>query len=105
VEGSVKAAFCIFIILAIQGLATGEGAEHLTEIFIYAAWEYPARSWVPVSCDGTLVAKVKPGRFFAINVGPGKHMLTQNDGIPLVVTTHPGQQMFVHHDMKGGPRC
>jgi hypothetical protein len=91
----VKAAFCIFI-LAIQGFATGGGAEHLTEIFIYASWEYPARPWVPVSCDGTLVAKVKPGRFFAINVGPGKHMLTQNDGIPLVVNAHPGQQMFVH---------
>jgi hypothetical protein len=98
VEGSVKAAFCIFIIIiiiAIQGLATGEGAEHLAEIFIYASWEYPTGSWVPVSCDGTLVAKVKRGRFFAINVGPGKHMLTQNEGIPLVVNAHPGQQIFV----------
>jgi hypothetical protein len=96
VEGSVKAAFCILIIVASQGLATGEGAEHLTEIFIYASWEYPTRSWVPVSCDGTLVAKVKRGRFFAINVGPGKHMLAQNDGIPLVVNAHAGQQLFVH---------
>jgi hypothetical protein len=95
---ALKAAFCIFIIiiLGIRGLATGEGTEHLTEIFVYASWEYPARSWVPVSCDGTLVAKVKRGRFFAINVGPGKHMLTQNDGIPLVVNAHSGQQMFVH---------
>lgn len=98
-EGSVKAAFCIFIILAlilaVPGLATEEGAEHLTEIFVYASWEYPARSWVPVLCDGTLVAKVKRGRFFAIGVGPGKHMLAQNDGIPLVVDAHPGQQIFV----------
>ena len=91
----MKAAFCIFIILAIQGLATGEDAEHPTQIFIYASWEYPGRSWVPISCDGTLVAKVKPGRFFAINVGLGKHMLTQNDGIPLVVSADSGQQMFV----------
>jgi len=95
VDGAVKAAFCIFIILAIQGLAIGEGAEQRTGIFIYSSWEYPARSWVPVSCDGTLVAKVKRGRFFSINVGPGTHTLTQNDGIPLVVNARPGQQIFV----------
>ena len=91
----MKAVFCVFV-LVILGFATGEGAEHLTEIFVYASWEYPARSWVPVSCDGILVAKVKRGRFFAINVGTGKHALTQNDGIPLIVNTHPSQPLFVH---------
>ena len=34
-------------------------AEELARIYVYAQQETPARTWRPISCDGTVVAKLK----------------------------------------------
>ena len=70
-------------------------AEGLARIYVYAQSETPARSWIPISCDGTVVAKLKRGRFFAVNVAPGQHMLSDERGIPVFVDARSGEESFV----------
>jgi len=90
----MKAALYLCV-LATVAFAAGDSAGRGAQIYIYGSWEYPVRSWVPVSCDGEVVAKVRRGRFFAINVSPGKHLLSQDDGIPRPVNAHAGQPSYL----------
>ncbi len=64
-------------------------------IYVYVRQETPARSWFPVSCDGVVVAEIKRGRFFSINVGPGRHMLSEEKGVPTFVDAHSGRDSFI----------
>jgi hypothetical protein len=70
-------------------------AQGPARIYVYVQIETPARAWFPVSCDGTVVAKIKRGRFFAINVAPGRHMLSEEKGVPVFVDVRSGQESFV----------
>jgi hypothetical protein len=92
----MKRALCVVIIgVSILTLLPTLRAESLARVYIFAAWESSYRSWVPVVCDGVLVAKVKRGRFLAINVSPGQHMLTVKDSLPVFVNLRPGEEIFV----------
>jgi hypothetical protein len=64
-------------------------------IYVYVQAETPARSWFPILCDGTMVAKLKRGRFFAINVAPGRHLLGAKESLPVFVTAESGEDSFV----------
>ena len=64
-------------------------------IYVYVQQETPVRSWFPVSCDGIVVAEIKRGRFFAINVGPGRHMLREERGVPTFVDARSGRDSFI----------
>lgn len=64
-------------------------------IYVYAQREAPARSWRMMRCDGMPVAKIKRGRFFAINVAAGRHVLSSADGIPAFVDIRDGDESFV----------
>ena len=70
-------------------------AEGLARIYVYAQLETPAGSWIPISCDGTVVAKLRRGRFFAINAAPGRHMLSDEKGVPVFVDARSGEESFV----------
>ena len=70
-------------------------AEERARIYVYVQQETPARSWFPVSCDGIMVAEIKRGRFFAINVGPGRHMLSEETGVPTFVDARSGRDSFI----------
>ena len=70
-------------------------AEQLARIYVYVQQETPARSWFPVSCDGVVVAEIKRGRFFAINVAPGRHMVSEEKGVPVFVEARAGRDSFV----------
>jgi len=70
---------------------TGE----LVRIYVYVQQETPARSWFPVSCDGAVVAEIKRGRFFAVNVAPGRHMLSEEKGVPTFVDARSGRDSFI----------
>jgi len=84
-----------FIPLLALTLGQPAWAEEPARIYVYVQQETPARSWFPVSCDGVVVAELKRGRFFAINVVPGRHMLNEEKGVPAFVDARPGRDSFV----------
>jgi len=71
-------------------------AESPARIYVYVVpMETHARSWFPITCDGTVVARVKRGRFFAINVAPGRHLLSDEKGVPVSVDARSGEDLYV----------
>jgi hypothetical protein len=78
------------------------------QIFVYAQRETSVRSWQPIWCDGTLVARIKRGGFFVINVAPGRHVLQQSKGVPAFVEAGSGDEKFVRLGFQietASPRC
>src|SRR5690242_14068765 len=75
---------------------------NLAEIFVYVQHYTPARSWFPVSLDGVPVAEIKSGRFFEINVSPGRHMVSGKKGVPVFVDARPGKNVFVRLEWQNG---
>jgi len=73
-------------------------AEDLARIYVYAQFDSAASSWLAVSCDNAVVAKVKRGRFFAVDVAPGRHVLSIWKAVPVVVEVRAGQEDFVRLD-------
>ena len=73
-------------------------AEDLARIWVYARVDAPARTWFPISCDGVVVAKIKRGRFFAVSVAPGRHVLSDEKGVPVGVDVRSGEETFVRWD-------
>ena len=67
-------------------------------IYVYVQTETPARAWFPIWCDGKAVARIKRGRFFVIYVAPGRHMLSDEKGVPTFVEARSGQKSFVRLD-------
>jgi len=72
--------------------------ESLGRIYVYANWESPERRWVDIACDDEIVAKVKAGRFFVINLPPGRHAVSEREGIPVFIEVRSGEQSFVRLD-------
>jgi hypothetical protein len=77
-------------------------AEGLARIYVYVQLETPARSWFPILCDGTVVAKLKRGRFFVVNVAPGRHMLSDKEGVPVFVDVRSGEKSFIYLEWRNG---
>jgi hypothetical protein len=73
-------------------------AEGPARIYVYAQRPSAARSWIPISCDNAMVARLRQGTFFAVNVAPGKHVLSTDSGVPTVVELRPGEDVFVRLD-------
>lgn len=65
-----------------------------SRIYVYAGWESAERGWIPIFCDGTQVAKLQRGKFFAITVTPGKHSLWPGQGLPVTVGVKAGEDVF-----------
>lgn len=51
--------------------------------------------WVDIACDEETVAKVKAGRFFVMNLPPGRHALSAREGIPVFMETRSGEKSFL----------
>jgi hypothetical protein len=77
-------------------------AEDSGRIYIYAQRLTAARSWIPISCGGVVVAELKRGMLFAINVPPGRHTLSTETGVPAFVDVHSGEEVFVRLDWDFG---
>jgi len=69
--------------------------QNAARIFVYAQHETAARSWRPISCDGKFVAKIKRGTYFALNVAPGRHVLSGENGVPAFVDVRAGDESFI----------
>ena len=84
---------------ALLGHAPGEGARGLANdvarLYVYIQDDTPARSWSPIYCDSKVVAKLKRGRFFALDVAPGRHMVSGENGVPVFVDAGAGEDSFV----------
>jgi hypothetical protein len=93
-----------FITLTLLMPLTSARPEGLARIYVYVQRETPARSWLPISCDGSVVAKVKQGKFFAINVAPGRHMVSPERGIPVFIDVRSGSEAFVTVGWRNGER-
>jgi hypothetical protein len=72
--------------------------DDLSRVFVYAQRETPARSWMPVGCDGQNIAEVKRGFFFSANLRPGRHLLSLEDGVPISIDVRPGAETYVRVD-------
>ncbi|HLK65965.1 MAG TPA: hypothetical protein VKU19_21165 [Bryobacteraceae bacterium] len=51
-----------------------------------------------ISCGGSVVAELKQGTYFAINLAPGKYAFSVEGGIPLFVDVSAGEESFVRLD-------
>ena len=90
-------------VLFLAGLACCVGAwsqtekksHSLAQIYVYANWESQERRWLDIACDNEIVAKVKAGRFFVMNLPPGRHAVSAGDGIPMFVEARSGEKSFL----------
>jgi hypothetical protein len=87
-------------VVAIAALASALAllAEDTARIYVYAQRDTAARSWIAISCGNAVVAELRRGTFFAINVAPGAYTLFVDNGIPLSIEAHSGEESFVRLD-------
>lgn len=92
---AVNRALRFFALGLLAFLSLSAAAESATRIYVFADWDSPQHAWIPIYCDGALIAKVKAGKFLAIEVSPGRHTLLAGDGVPLPLETSTGKDVFV----------
>ena len=91
------------IIVALSmAFVASTGEQNLTQVYVYVQHETPARSWFPVWFDGVLVAKIKRGRFFVIDASPGRHMVSEEKGVPVFIDVRAGKEVFVRLEWRNG---
>ena len=73
-------------------------AQDSGRVYVYAQRLTEAGAWLRVSCGGSVVAELKQGYLFALNLPPGRHALTAGDGVPLSVEVPAGREVFVRLD-------
>lgn len=96
---AARLAVLVAVILATQVSALPQAR---ARIYVYVQTETPARSWFPIFCDGTVVAKLRRGRFFAIDVAPGRHMLGAKESVPVFVDAESGKDYFARVEWSNG---
>jgi hypothetical protein len=94
-NGSVNRTLRLFALGLLAFISLAAAAESATRIYVFADWDSPQHAWIPIYCDGALIAKVKAGKFLAIEVPPGQHTLLAGDGIPVSLDTSPRKDVFV----------
>ena len=92
-----------FAVVAICALMPGHAqSQGLARIYVYVQTETPARSWFQVWCDKAVVAKLKRGRFFEVDVAPGRHTISDEKGVPVSVDAHSDKDSFVRLEWRNG---
>lgn len=71
-------------------------------IYVYARRDTAARHWLPVSCGGAVVAGIKQGTFFVLNVKLGRYVLSLEAGVPIVIDAGSTEATFVRLDWSYG---
>lgn len=59
--------------------------------YIYAQRDTPARSWQEISSGPNLIAELKQGRFFAVDVSAGRYTFSTKTGAPVSVEIKDGE--------------
>ena len=91
---SVRRCLCLALILRVGA----EPADSSGRIYVYAQRDTPARSWLTIACDGKVVAELKRGCFFAVNVSPGRHVLEPQRGVPASIEVRESGEIYVRLD-------
>ena len=88
------------LLLVVGVLCFGQlvAAENASLMFVYSQRETPARSWMPVACDGKNIAEIRRGFFFAVSLPPGRHSLLLRDSVPISIEIRPENETFVRLD-------
>jgi len=89
---STRLGFAVALVLVLLPFLA---AEDSAQIVVYLSWDSPQRGRQTVFCDGARMAEVQAGRFFVINVEPGRHVLIAGDGIPTTVDLPAKGESFV----------
>lgn len=89
----------------IAGLSLFAAAQDSAKVFVYCPWEAPRHARLTISMDDAPMAEIQSGRFFVINVKPGKHVLMAGEGVPLAIDPKASQELFVllARDIAVGP--
>ncbi len=77
-------------VLAWTALAAGPG-----RVYVYAQRPSEARSWTPIVCGGHVVAELKQGTFFAMDLAPGRYTVGTTMGVPAFVDVRSGEEAFL----------
>jgi hypothetical protein len=67
-------------------------------IYVYAQRLTEARSWLAISVGQTRVAQITRGTFFAVDVPPGQHSVSLENGVPAILRASPGGECYVRLD-------
>ena len=86
------------VVTAITLTAFSAQAEDPGRIYVYAQRLTAARSWLPISCGGAVVAELKRGMLFAINALPSRYTLNTESGVPAFVDVRSGEESVVRLD-------
>jgi hypothetical protein len=73
-------------------------SQDAARIYVYAQRPTAARSWLSFSCNGSRVAQLKQGTFFAMRLDPGRYTFTIVGGVPLSIDVAPKDEAFVRLD-------
>jgi hypothetical protein len=92
-----KAAILLFLMVLCVHLNAQQmqPGTDFARVYVYVKIDAVVRSWRQVLCDGALVAEVKRGKFFVLNLASGKHTLSDTDGIPVSLDVRSGKDYFV----------
>jgi len=74
---------------------TEKKPDPLEQVYVYADWDLPEHRWLDVACDEEIVAKVKAGRFFVMNLPSGRHTIAVRDGIPIFIEVRSAERSFL----------
>jgi hypothetical protein len=77
-------------------------AQASARIYVYAQRLTHAGAGLPISCGGAVVAQLRRGTFFAINVTPGRYTLAIENGLPAFISVGAGEESFVRLDWNIG---
>jgi hypothetical protein len=81
-------------LITIQSIRGSES----NHIYVYADPHAGVSSWQSVSCDGSVVAKIKKDNFFALTLPSGRHACAIADGTPTFVVVEPNDDIFLRVD-------
>ena len=93
VKSAYQLLVCAVLLTSFSALAAGSG-----RIFIYAQRSTAAHSWLTITCDDTVLAKIRRGFFFAFDVPPGRHTLSVEHGVPAIIDVRSNVESYVRLD-------
>lgn len=92
------------VILNPDGTWTAGEATAKAKIHVYRYKQFSGKALNPsVFCDGTQVAKMDNGRYFTMELDPGKHSFSSNDKqSEIVLDLKPGATYYIRVDIAAG---
>jgi len=70
-------------------------SQSLATLYVYVDHHTEAKSWRPIFCDSVLVAKLKQGTFFEVNLPPGQDVLSDGKGTPAIIDATAAKPKFI----------